>query len=242
MCESNSDLCDFNEFGNNEEYPYFNQMIQKNEEDPTCINSSRAENEDCNERKLGKKLGRKKKNNQNELSNHTSKQRDNVLKKIKVHFHKYIISRLNRKLLKKKIKLKFSNFFQDFQNDITISTNRLLLKVKLSQILVKIITCKGNGPPNKNEIIYYQVKDEKDLKELFSLTYKELYLQFLNSKEAQNLIDKERKKNNDIRKTLKNFIENFSKKQPKIPEKYKNQIIQKKQRNSTFEMLFGTKK
>ena len=61
MCESNSDLCDFNEFGNNEEYPYFNQMIQKNEEDPTCINSSRAENEDCNERKLGKKLGRKKK-------------------------------------------------------------------------------------------------------------------------------------------------------------------------------------
>ncbi len=242
MCESNSDLCDFNEFGNNEEYPYFNQMIQKNEEDPTCINSSRAENEDCNERKLGKKLGRKKKNNQNELSNHTSKQRDNVLKKIKVHFHKYIISRLNRKLLKKKIKLKFSNFFQDFQNDITISTNRLLLKVKLSQILVKIITCKGNGPPNKNEIIYYQVKDEKDLKELFSLTYKELYLQFLNSKEAKNLIDKERKKNNDIRKTLKNFIENFSKKQPKIPEKYKNQIIQKKQHNSTFEMLFGTKK
>ncbi len=86
------------------------------------------------------------------------------------------------------------------------------------------------------------MKDEKDLKELFSLTYKELYLQFLNSKEAKNLIDKERKKNNDIRKTLKNFIENFSKKQPKIPEKYKNQIIQKKQRNSTFEMLFGTKK
>ena len=112
MCESNSDLCDFNEFGNNEEYPYFNQMIQKNEEDPTCINSSRAENEDCNERKLGKKLGRKKKNNQNELSNHTSKQRDNVLKKIKVHFHKYIISWLNRKLLKKKSDSNLVIFFK----------------------------------------------------------------------------------------------------------------------------------
>ena len=183
-----------------------------------------------------------KKNNQNELSNHTSKHRDNVLKKIKVHFHKYIISWLNRKLLKKKIRLKFSNFFQDFQNEITISTNRLLLNLKLSQILVKIITCKGNGPPNKNEIVYNQIKDEKDLKEIFSLTYKELYLQFLNSKEAQNLIDKERKKNNDIRKTLKNFIDNFSKKQPKIPKKYKNQIIQKSKTNSTFEMLFGNKK
>ena len=242
MSESDSDSCDFNEFGINDEYPYFKQLIQENEEDPTCINLLRAKNEDCNERKLGKKYGRKKKNNQNELSNHTSKHRDNVLKKIKVHFHKYIISWLNRKLLKKKIRLKFSNFFQDFQNDITISTNRLLLNLKLSQILVKIITCKGNGPPNKNEIVYNQIKDEKDLKELFSLTYKELYLQFLNSKEAQNLIDKERKKNNDIRKTLKNFIDNFSKKQPKIPKKYKNQIIQKSKTNPTFEMLFGNKK
>ena len=240
MSEFDSDFCDCNESRMNDKYPYFKQLIQE-KENPTDIDLLSAKNESCNERKLGKKHGRKKKNNQNELSNHTSKHRDNVLKKIKVHFHKYIISWLNRKLLKKKIRLKFSNFFQDFQNDITISTNRLLLNLKLSQILVKIITCKGNGPPNKNEIVYNQIKDEKDLKELFSLTYKELYLQFLNSKEAKNLIDKERKKNNDIRKILKNFIDNFSKKQPKIPKKYKNEIIEKIKPNLTYELLFGNK-
>ena len=61
MSESDSDSCDFNEFGINDEYPYFKQLIQENEEDPTCINLLRAKNEDCNERKLGKKYGRKKK-------------------------------------------------------------------------------------------------------------------------------------------------------------------------------------
>ena len=60
MSEFDSDFCDCNESRMNDKYPYFKQLIQE-KENPTDIDLLSAKNESCNERKLGKKHGRKKK-------------------------------------------------------------------------------------------------------------------------------------------------------------------------------------
>lgn len=187
--------------------------------------------------KKTKKKGRKNKNELNPQSNHTYKDRDNNLRKIKVHFHSYIIEDLNQAL--KNENNKFSKFFQDFQNDVTITTNKKLLDIRISEILSKIYSYKGLK--NHNENVYKSLCKNKDYDKLFSLAYKDYYLKFLDSEEAKKLIEEEKMRNNDIQQTLKNFIYNYERKEPKIQKKYKDDNYKKKQKNLTYELLFGNK-
>ena len=79
-----------------------------------------------------KNIGRKRFRNPNY---HSKRERDNILRKIKVDFHKYIIKVLNREYTKgKKKKKKFYRFASYAQNDVTIKTNKLLLNLPILRV------------------------------------------------------------------------------------------------------------
>ena len=180
---------------------------------------------------MKRKRGRIKKNEiilDENNRRHSSRERDNLLKKIKTHFHKFIKNFINSILATQNINIKFTRFVQSFQNDITIKTNRMLLDLKMSQILIKIPSCKQQK--DKNKIAYLKIKDNEKIKFLFSMTYAEYYYLFLESKEAKELIENE--KNNDIKKVMYTFINYYRSKKPKIQEKYKNKS------SIIFQLLF----
>ncbi len=180
---------------------------------------------------MKRKRGRIKKNEiilDENNRRHSSRERDNLLKKIKTHFHKFIKNFINSILATQNINIKFTRFVQSFQNDITIKTNRMLLDLKMSQILIKIPSCKQQK--DKNKIAYLKIKDNEKIKFLFSMTYAEYYYLFLESKEAKELIENE--KNNDIKKVMYTFINYYRSKKPKIQEKYKNKS------SKVFQLLF----
>ena len=181
--------------------------------------------------KIPRKRGRKKEKNnilnENDRT-HSSRERDNLLKKIKTHFHKFIKNFMNLRIARQNINIEFTKFEKSFQNDITIKTNRMLLDMKMSQILIKIPSC--NNQNEKNKIAYLKIKDNERINYLFSMTYVDYYILFLDSKEAKELIKKE--KHNDIEKVMFTFINFYRRKKPKIQEKYKNY------RTKLFKLLF----
>ena len=132
-----------------------------------------------------KKIGRKRFRNSNY---HSKRERDNILRKIKVDFHKYIIKVLNREYTKgKKKKKKFYRFASYAQNDVTIKTNKLLLNLPISVLLTKVEAYKKLGYINKK--LYNKIKKEQcsKNKDYFSLTYSEFYTKYLRSKEVEKL-------------------------------------------------------
>jgi hypothetical protein len=164
-----------------------------------------------------KKIGRKRFRNSNY---HSKRERDNILRKIKVDFHKYIIKVLNREYTKgKKKKKKFYRFASYAQNDVTIKTNKLLLNLPISVLLTKVEAYKKLGYINKK--LYNKIKKEQcsKNKDYFSLTYSEFYTKYLRSKEVEKL---KKKEGDYIQKTLDTFITNFQRKQQKISQNKKN--------------------
>lgn len=163
-----------------------------------------------------KKIGRKRFRNSNY---HSKRERDNILRKIKVDFHKFIIKVLNREYIKgKKKKKKFYRFASYAQNDVTIKTNKLLLNLPISVLLTKVEAYKKLGYINKK--LYNKIKKEQcsKNKDYFSLTYSEFYTKYLRSKEVEKL---KKKEGDYIQKTLDTFITNFQRKQPKISQNKK---------------------
>lgn len=164
-----------------------------------------------------KKIGRKRFRNSNY---HSKRERDNILRKIKVDFHKFIIEVLNREYIKgKKKKRKFYRFASYAQNDVTIKTNKLLLNLPISVLLTKVEAYKKLGYINKK--LYNKIKKEQCYKnkDYFSLTYSEFYIKYLRSKEVEKL---KKKEGDYIQKTLDTFITNFQRKQPKNPQNKEN--------------------
>lgn len=155
--------------------------------------------------------GRRKKNYNLNIPGHLNTERDNQLKAIKVCFHKFIIKYLNKKLKKFNIKKKkFYRFVKTFQEAINIKINRKLLKTPVSEILMKIDAYKNLG--NKNLLLYNELKNNKNLKKYFDMTYQELYEKFKKSDDVELLI---KKKGNQIKRTIDSFISNYQSKDSK---------------------------
>ena len=97
-----------------------------------------------------------------------------------------------------------------FQEAINIKINRKLLKTPLSEILMKIDAYKNLG--NKNLLLYNELKNNKNLKKYFDMTYQELYEKFKKSNDVELLI---KKKGNQIKRTIDSFISNYQSKDSK---------------------------
>ena len=82
--------------------------------------------------KLRKKRGRKPKIDDENSKKHSNDYRDNIVYKIKSHFHSFIIKYLNLILSIAGVEGEFSNFYGKFQKDITRKTNSKLLDLPIS--------------------------------------------------------------------------------------------------------------
>ena len=161
-----------------------------------------------------KKRGRRSKNKNKKERIHNKYNRDNIVCKIKVIYHNFIINKLNQKLNELKINESFKEFAGFFQNDITIRTNYKLMNLQISDILVKIECSRNQGFLNK--IVYERVCNYKEMQILFSKTYKEFYEEyFLKSKEVKSFI---RNEGNYVKCVLDSLFKNFEKK-PKNQKK-----------------------
>ena len=191
--------------------------------------------EDDKKPKLGKKRIRSPRGRKPEIDNkysktHSNNYRDNIVYKIKSHFHSFIIKYLNviLSIVGVENKSRFSNFCGEFQKDITRKTNSKLLDLPISEILKNIANTKKKKNPFLNKILYERVKDNSTLKPYFSLTYKEFYLKYTSTKPDEvisnnNIENSEYLKKTDVDKkklgkVLNTFITNFDS-IPKKPKK-----------------------
>ena len=193
----------------------------------------KSKTEDDKKPKLGKKRIRSPRGRKPEIDNkysktHSNNYRDNIVYKIKSHFHSFIIKYLNLILSFAGIEGKFSNFCGNFQKDITRKTNSKLLDLPISDILKNIPNTKKKKNPFLNKILYERVKHNSTLKPYFSLTYKEFYLKYTSTKPDEvisnnNIENSEYLKKTDVDKkklgkVLNTFITNFDL-IPKNPKK-----------------------
>ena len=238
----------------NNEKSIFNNDNEKNNEN-NIFNDFNKENEISNDNKnenekdknLNKKRGRKKTNEKKK--DHTKNCKDNQLKKIKAHFHKFILCFFNLlirkfygfqkysflkgiyRLDKTNPEFKEDNIF--IGNDITKKTNRKLINISLKEFLKQEVSPKcSRHEKNENNKIFEEKLNKKFINEynyLFQTSYKDFYKNYyLKFNENDDLIIELQKENLKLKKEnqkIKNFddlIINLSFKEKK---EYINEII-----------------
>ena len=171
----------------NNENNIFNDFNKENE----ISNDNKNENE--KEKNLNKKRGRKKTNEKKK--DHTKNCKDNQLKKIKAHFHKFILCFFNLlirkfygfqkysflkgiyRLDKTNPEFKEDNIF--IGNDITKKTNRKLINISLKEFLKQEVSPKcSRHEKNENNKIFEEKLNKKFINEynyLFQTSYKDFY-------------------------------------------------------------------
>ena len=179
-----------------------------------------------NKKFITKKRGRKLKfwsnndNNRNtskEHKIHNKYSNDNVKRRIKALFHKYIISSLNNLLAKRfqAFKIKFVKINSKITKNIGIEYNRNLLNKKINEIIINISNKYINKNNNKNCIKFIESqKNNEDIIIILNKTYREMYDDFyLKSNKNNTLKDsyeehKEKLVKEYGNKYLEKFIEN----------------------------------
>ena len=142
---------------------------------------------------------------------------DNVKRRLKVLYHKYIISLLNYLIIKrfKKSKMKFVFINSNITKDVSIEFNRSLLNKKIKDIIVNISKKYVDKDLNKKCIKFIESQnDNKELIKILNMSYKDLYEQYyLKSNEnnsMENTFEEHKKKLSNLygKEYLKKFSEN----------------------------------
>ena len=149
-------------------------------------------------RKRGRKLKKKTLENTFDINEiyfdnkvHNRFSNDNVKRKLKALFHKYIINLLNYLIQKrfKNNKMKFVYLNSKITKDIGIEFNRSLLNQKIKDIIVNVSKKYNDKEHNKKCIKYIESQnDNEEIIKILNMTYKDLYEQYyLNSNENNSL-------------------------------------------------------
>ena len=164
-------------------------------------------------RKKERKKGRKKKPENKINIFHSKENDDNIRRKIKCHFHNFIINYFNNLIKeKKKGNLKFKKIKYSYALNDTMKFNKTLLLSKISDFFKLEISSKyKNYQKNENELVYEKLikRFDNEVRQLFDLTYMEFYEKyylneaFNNNSKLKNfysLFKKERNKESDENK------------------------------------------
>lgn len=140
---------------------------------------------------------------------------DNVRRRIKVLFNKYIINLLN-KLVKKNwvsIKMKFLKMDFKFSKNIGIEFNRNLLEKKIKDIIINISHKYKNKKNNLNCIKFIEThKNNEEILEILNMSYKDLYNYYLKSTKNNSLVTSfEENKENLLNLYGKEYLDKFVK-------------------------------
>ena len=155
----------------------------KEVERPVLKNKSHLKN-----KLLKKKRGRKKLNDYNDYDDsilivkHDRNSDDNLKRKVKTHFHNYIIALLNSKLKLEqgKEKIKFVKINSEITQNITIEYNQNLFKKPIKDIVIQTSEKYQNKNINR-ECINYIMSTESINYEVINLlnkTYEDMYLNY----------------------------------------------------------------
>ena len=108
---------------------------------------------------------------------------DNLKRKVKTHFHNYIIALLNSKLVvdaPNNKTIKFGKIKSNITQNITVDYNQILFNKPIKDIIVEV----SNKYQNKNinlECLAYVMKHQKENQDLIfylDMPYKEMYLNY----------------------------------------------------------------
>lgn len=117
---------------------------------------------------------------------------DNVRRKTKALYHKYIIQLLND-LIKKKyenIRMKFIKMDIRITKDISIEYNRYLLEKKIKDIIINVSKKYQNKDNNIKCIRLIELqKDNEEILNILNMTYKDLYINYYLKSTKNNIKD-----------------------------------------------------
>ena len=197
-------------------------------------------------KKIRKKGRRKLKPGQDyELALHTKDNDDNIKRKVKTHFHNFIVAYLNmiiKQTLRTKRLYKFKKMCSKITQDVTISYNKKLMDTPVKDILVQV----SNKFKDKDINLYYiekifQMKSnnlfENDsintLKQLLNTSYKDMMNNFY-LKSTKKVFENE-KIDESFEKHIENLTikygYNYAIKFKQNAENFVNFYISSKQRN-----------
>jgi len=180
---------------NNKFFPCFiNSFIKLENYQKTNVTDEQKE---INKAKfITKKRGRINKNS--DYKNHIKRRihnkycNDNVRRKIKTLYHKYIIQLLND-LIKKKyknIRMKFVKMDIRITKDVGIEYNRYLLEKKIKDIIINVSKKYQNKDNNIKCIrLIESKKDNEEILNILNMTYKDLYINYYLKSTKNNIKD-----------------------------------------------------
>jgi hypothetical protein len=151
-------------------------------------------------KKTKRKKGRKLKNEISIIRPHerihSRLNSDNIKRKIKTHYHNFIISLLNL-TIKKEFngiqKFKFKKMDSETTQNITINYNRNLLHTPIKEILKKV-SQKFHDPYQNEKIIANLPPSKYEINKLLNCTYKEMYEDYY-LKSRSDLFNEEKENN-----------------------------------------------
>ena len=147
---------------------------------------------------------------------------DNIHKKIKtVFFNSFLYNIINKALKHKNSKLYFVKFSISFVNDVKRNTNKDIINLSLLEIISnkELYNTKdlSNYYHNLKVVENKEIEENEELKEILNKTYRELFEEYINSKEFNiDEINRLKNKNMDnayIKRYIycsKHFIDYFS--------------------------------
>ena len=169
---------------------YFSSSSKKNNSNQKMkkdlkLNSETKDNINGNHKKkvlfINRKRGRKIKelNYINIGSSHDRYSDDNIKRKIKTHFHNYIISLLNCKLGIDS-EIKFVKMDSHITKNITVEFNQALFKKQIKEIVKKVCSKYKKKNINEDNINYIMRNKDSfyDVINILNMTYQDLYLNY----------------------------------------------------------------
>ena len=160
---------------------HIEKEINKENFDENDLNMKNSKNVHFLNKKRGRKLKHLTGINNTEKA-HDRNSDDNLKRKVKTHFHNYIIALLNSKLIVNpgKEKIKFGKMDSNITQNITVEYNQALFNKKIKEIIKDV----SNKYQNKNiniECMNYIMKNSKEnslVIYFLNMTYKDMYLNY----------------------------------------------------------------
>ena len=198
---------------------------------------------------IKKKRGRRLKQLNNVMisGTHDRFSDDNLRRKVKTHFHNYIIALLNSKfvVLSPKDKyLKFGKIKSNITQNITVEYNQTLFHTLIKDIIVEVSNKYQNKDINLQCLNYaIEHKEENDiLINYLNLNYKDMYLNFYLKSTKKDFVGAEINESyeahkENLRKFGEEYLENYIKNAENLIEFYKNCKKRKSRKKKDEESL-----
>ena len=174
---------------------------------------------------------------------HDKSYSDNIRRKIKSLYHKYIINLLNS-LIKQKFKritMKFLKMKLRITKDVGIEYNRELLNSSIKSIIVNVSKKFKNQDNNINVIKFIETqKDNEKILQILNMTYKDLYTNYYLKSTKNSLLNNsfEDHKEKLLKKFGKEYLQLFIENSEKFVDFYINGKKRKSRKPREVESIF----